>query len=902
MNFYAGRDTFRDPHKASAFEWIETNGLGGWASSTITCANTRRYHGLLVTAGGLPGGRMVMLSKMDETILSPTGSYELGSNFYPGLVHPHGHEFMEKFSKDPFPRFEYKAGPFRISKTVFSLNGENTTGVIYEALEAPHGFFLELRPMVAGRGYHDLMSANDSISAEARFPNGVLKIVPYPGIPELFIWVPGAEFLPDPVWYYNFEYPAERQRGLDFREDLFCHGSLRVPMNEGQKIFAIISDRNPYGRDAQALLLQESGRRKALLKPFAGRSDFAGSLALAADQFIVKKGDGRWKVIAGYHWFTDWGRDTMISLPGLVLVTGRYEEARDILREFASRVSEGMIPNFFPDNGTEPEYNTADASLWFFVSVYRYLEYTGDIDFVREDIMPALEEIMEWHERGTRYGIGVDSDGLLSSGEPGVQLTWMDARIGDRVVTPRHGKAVEINALWYNSLRIFGELLEKTGEHGQSALYKEKAGKALRRFGELFWDPEKGCLFDFVHGDYKDPSIRPNQIFALSLPFALLSGERALSVLEVVERELLTPMGLRTLSPRDPGYTPRYEGDPVSRDSAYHQGTVWPWLFGPYIRALVRIRGSEGRVQGRKLIDGLRPHLEEACIGSISEVFDADEPHRPGGCIAQAWSVAEILRVLSEEGIDVPAESDLDRRSFHGQIFAQKRSVETGAAASEKILLFVKTPVPGEVKTRLAPALGAEKAAALYRKFVLDLLLTLRDIKVPVTVLFHPERYEDLVREWLGQGLEYLAQEGNDLGQRLRSAFSHGFEGGSESLLALGGDTPDIPGPLILEAFSSLEEYPSVLIPAIDGGYAAIGFTREGYCPEVFRGIPWGTNGVFRKTLDILSAKGVQARILTPWQDVDTPGDLDDLVKRLERSKLCPNVREFFKSDEARGS
>ncbi|HDQ92709.1 MAG TPA: DUF2064 domain-containing protein, partial [Synergistetes bacterium] len=561
-----------------------------------------------------------------------------------------------------------------------------------------------------------------------------------------------------------------------------------------------------------------------------------------------------------------------------------------------------MIPNRFPDSGIEPEYNTADASLWFFVSVYKYLEYTGDTDFTREEMIPALREILEWHEKGTRFGIGMDIDGLLLAGEPGVQLTWMDARVGDLVVTPRDGKAVEINALWYNALRIFEELSRLSGETEVSVRYGEMADRVFRRFGDLFWNPGKGCLFDCIQGEYRDPAVRPNQIFALSLPFALISGEKAVSVLETVERDLLTPLGLRTLSPADAGYCPRYEEDPVSRDKAYHQGTVWPWLLGPYITALIRTRGTFGKAQAKELLEQIRPHLLEAGIGSISEIFDGEAPHRTAGCIAQAWSVAEVLRVLSEEGIDVPAGSDLDRRSFNGQIFAQKRSIKARDVASETILVFVKAPVPGKVKTRLAPALGAEKAAALYRMFVLDLLLTLHKIKVPVTVLYHPERDEDLVRVWLGEGLEYLAQEGEDLGERLHAAFSHAFDCGAERLLALGGDTPDLPGSLILEAFSSLEEYPSVLIPAIDGGYAAIGFTREGYCPEVFSGISWGTNEVFRKTLVILAAKGVQTRILTTWQDVDTPRDLDDLVKRLGRSKLCPNVRKFLKNEEARGS
>jgi predicted glycogen debranching enzyme len=371
-------------------------------------------------------------------------------------------------------------------------------------------------------------------------------------------------------------------------------------------------------------------------------------LVLAADQFIVDRGEGK-TILAGYHWFSDWGRDTMIALPGLTLATNRTEIAKGILSEFAKHISEGMIPNRFPDADEKPEYNTVDATLWFFEAICAYLDKTGDHKFVRDVLYKKLADIIEWHVRGTRHNIHVDTDGLLYSGEPGVQLTWMDAKIGDWVVTPRTGKAVEIQALWYNALRIMSRLADQFGDGERAANFDQMAEVAKASFNGRFWNDEAACLFDVVDGDEKDASIRPNQIFAVSLHHSILDEERGRKVVDRVENELLTPVGLRSLSPADRRYVPIYIGSPHDRDAAYHQGTIWGWLIGPFVGAYRKAHNDEADLESKieRFVAGFRGYINEAMLGQVSEIFDADPPHLPRGCAAQAWSVAELLRVLS---------------------------------------------------------------------------------------------------------------------------------------------------------------------------------------------------------------------------------------------------------------
>jgi predicted glycogen debranching enzyme len=420
-------------------------------------------------------------------------------------------------------------------------------------------------------------------------------------------------------------------------------------LNPGDLVGVIISSQRPQNRDPVELLQHEKQRRQSLLATVKLKDDLMQSLVLAADQFVVQRGDAFKTIIAGYHWFTDWGRDTMIALTGITLVTGRFEDARQILAAFADHTSQGMLPNRFADSGDVAEYNTVDATLWFFIAVHNYFKYSGDSRFVEQRLLPVLREIIEWHERGTRFNIHMDADGLLYAGEPGVQLTWMDAKIGDWVVTPRTGKTVEINALWYNAHRIMAEFYHRFSRSEEAEPFYQRAENIRSRFSELFWCDAGGYLYDVVDGEKRDSAVRPNQIFALSLPFALLNGERARKLLQKITDELFTPYGLRSLSAQDAAYRPRYIGNAFERDSAYHQGTVWGWLLGPYITALVRVEGDAGRTRAVNLLKEIENHLADAGIGTISEIFDAEAPHMPRGCIAQAWSVAEILRSYMED-------------------------------------------------------------------------------------------------------------------------------------------------------------------------------------------------------------------------------------------------------------
>ncbi|MEW6753767.1 MAG: amylo-alpha-1,6-glucosidase [Candidatus Latescibacterota bacterium] len=641
----------RDFSRASTREWLETNGLGGWASSTVSGAHTRRYHGLLVVATRPPVGRLVMLSKLEETLGLSEGQAELGCSIYPGAVHPQGFRHLVSFALDPFPTSTYAVGEVTVRRTVGMIAGRHMVVVLYELLRAPGPVRLELRPLYAGRDYHHLVQANGAVRQEARFARSILHYQPYPGQPTVRILVPGARYVPSPDWYYNFQYPREEERGLDYAEDLFTCGLLQSTLEPGGVLPVVISTDNLRGVDGRALLEDERRRRARSRVPTPlARHPLAPHLLRAAGQFLARRESGLHAIIAGYHWFTDWGRDTMISLPGICLVPGRYEEARSIFRAYAQSISEGMIPNRFPDYGEQPDYNTVDATLWFFTSVHRYLRYTGDYAFVEKELWAALQDVVLWHRRGTRYGIVVDpADGLLCAGSEGDQLTWMDAKVQDRVITPRHGKAVEICALWYNVLRVVEQLGTRFGERDVATGFAREAERVKDSFVRAFWNPAAGYLFDVVDGSRRDAALRPNQILALSLPFPLLEGQQAERVLAAVDCHLFTPCGLRTLSPADPAYRPRYLGSAWERDSAYHQGTAWGWLLGPFITALVRFRGEEGRQRAERIVAGLEPLLCEAGLGTLSEIHDAEPPHTPRGCVAQAWSVAEVLRALYED-------------------------------------------------------------------------------------------------------------------------------------------------------------------------------------------------------------------------------------------------------------
>ena len=653
-----GQEICRDLDAALRREWIETNGIGGFASSTVAGLNTRRYHGLLVAATKPPVGRAVLLSKLEETLVVNGRRFDLSANRYPGAVHPQGYQFLKEFRLDPFPVFTYEAGGVTVGNSVFMVHGENTTVVEYRL--SGKEAVLEVRPLIAFRDYHHLTSRNDALNPDVHTEPGRASVKPYDGLPALHFAHNAGGIQVSGDWYFSFEYDRERERGLDYQEDLFHPFMLYYA--DGGVLLASTESRD--ASDAGILRRAEIERRGQLLTASPADDQFVKTLVAAAGQFIVSRGGDK-TVIAGYPWFSDWGRDTMISLPGLALATGCVDATKSILLEFARHVDRGMLPNRFPDAGEAPEYNTVDATLWFFEAVRSVLECSEDYEFVLDHLYPVLADVVAWHERGTRYGIRMDSDGLLLAGEPGVQLTWMDAKIGDWVVTPRHGKPVEIQALWYNALRIMEHLAWEFGDDAGGKRYGAMAAAAERHFEPLFWNESAGCLYDVVEGERRDASTRPNQILAVSLPHSMLSVEKAKRVVAAVERELLTPYGLRSLAPGDPQYRGWYEGDPWSRDSAYHQGTVWPWLMGPFLTAYVKVHGrtAKAREQAARWLDALRDFVLGEGLGQIAEVFDGDAPHRPGGCIAQAWSVAELLRATVEDVFDLAPGTRRRRRA-----------------------------------------------------------------------------------------------------------------------------------------------------------------------------------------------------------------------------------------------
>ena len=651
------KQTFIDFQKAVQYEWLETNGLGGWCSSTLAGCNTRRYHGLLVAATDPPTGRTNLLSKLDETILIDDKRFDLGCNEYGGqFIKPSGYQFLESFSKGLCPQWIFQAGGIRLRKRISMVHEANTTLLIYEVIQAPCPFQLELLPQVAARDYHSLQHSNDVINPEAHFIESVFRAHPYEGVPEIYISVPGATYFHDPKWYYGFNYRIEKARGLDYVEDLFNYGCFRVTLKQGDELGIMISTDAPDKKNARQLFDRQNARKQNLLEvPF--RSSTFQYLALAADQFIVKRmitpappdaGEIQAStVIAGYHWFTDWSRDTMISLPGLCLATGRFEDARNILKAFACSVNMGMLPNRFPDQHLPPQYNTVDGTLWFFIAVHEYFQATQDKEFVLGSLLAVLNEIIEWHFRGTRFNIHVTEDGLLSAGQQGQQLTWMDAKVGDWVITPRMGKPVEIQALWYNAQMIYAGLLQLNGQLTQAAEMFNRAAFTQTNFLASFWNDSANCLFDVLDlSGRADSCVRPNQIFAISLPHALIDSQKAQSVLQTVQEELYTPFGLRSLSPKDSNYVGIYDGDPAKRDSSYHQGTVWCWLLGPYVDALMKT--PNGTDEAEKVIGDAEIQLNEYCIGTMPEIFDGNSPHTARGCAAQAWSVAELLRVRAK--------------------------------------------------------------------------------------------------------------------------------------------------------------------------------------------------------------------------------------------------------------
>ena len=640
-------------------EWLVTNGIGAFASGAVAGSATRRYHGLLIAALQPPAGRTLLVAGLDEIVSVDGNSYPLATHRWAsGAVAPQGHLTLQNFRLEgSTPVWTYHAGNTRIEKRVWMRHGENTSLVRYTLLDSPSPVALELKALVNYRDFHSATHAGDWQMRVSRVENGV-GVTAFEGAIPFYLRCDGASCEPQHVWYRDFFLPRESERGLDDREDQLFAADFRAQLEIGQSVTMVLSTAKDADLDGEASRKKEEKRQgkvlsaaQGLLEPASGAETPAwlSQLVLAADQFLVQRSlldqSAGQTVIAGYHWFCDWGRDTMIALPGLALATGRPERAKQILLAFAKFVDGGMLPNNFPDTGAAPEYNTIDATLWYFEAIRQYFASTTDSSTLKK-LFPVLARIIAAHVEGTRYNIHVDpADGLLYGGGPGVQLTWMDAKIGDWVVTPRTGKPIEINALWINALETMAHFAQALGSPSKS--YEQMSAKAKTSFAK-FWNPQRNCCFDVIDapGASSDPALRPNQIFAVSLNFSPLSADEQKAVVDACAAQLLTPFGLRSLAPAERGYTGTYSGGPRERDGAYHQGTVWAWLLGPF--ALAHYRVYKDRAMALAHLEPLAKSIAIYGLGTLAEIFDGDPPHRPRGCIAQAWSVGEVLRAWKE--------------------------------------------------------------------------------------------------------------------------------------------------------------------------------------------------------------------------------------------------------------
>jgi len=636
MRYNLDEQQCQNAELASRREWLLANGIGGYAMGTALGISTRRYHGLLVASTTPPTGRMLLLSAIDAFVGVGGSLFGISSNQYPGAIYPDGFHYLREFSVDKIAMWRYQGPGFAIERRVAVHPGENAVTIVYTNTGESRSR-LSLHPLVCHRDHHGNFYDNRQYPSNLEFKADA-TVVEYEGVP-LTIQHPDAVRNATQGWYYRFEHARETERGLDPRDDLYCPCELTYELQPGQSATIVAS----LTGSMLPLLSPETE------KPLEFR--LSAMLKQAAEKFFIET-KNRSTIIAGYPWFTDWGRDTMISLPGLCLHTGRVEQARDILMAYSTQMYQGLIPNRFVESGERPDYNTVDATLWFANAIYKTLEAEWADEFAL-DMIQVLESVFDWHLRGTLFGIGVDPfDGLLTQGVEGAQLTWMDAKVGDWVVTPRHGKPVEINALWINLLRVLEWLtanLEAAGHLQASArpsdFYKQEAELATSSFNLKFWHEGLGHFLDTVDPD--DASLRPNQVIAMALPFSPVTPEHAKRALGVVARELLTPVGLRTLGPNEPGYKGKYVGTLPELDAAYHQGTAWPWLLGSYATALVKF--SNDRNEAKKVLRNAKHMLTEYGLGGLAEVYDGDEPQSPGGCPWQAWSVAEVLRAWVED-------------------------------------------------------------------------------------------------------------------------------------------------------------------------------------------------------------------------------------------------------------
>ncbi|MBG0791682.1 MAG: glycogen debranching enzyme N-terminal domain-containing protein [Desulfovibrionaceae bacterium] len=638
------RDECVNTETATRKEWLDTNGLGGYASSTLINCHTRKYHGLLVAALKEPRGRFVLLSKAESSLLHDGKEFFLSTNKYPGVYHPTGHQFAESFEQDLFPAITFRIGDALIRKSFLMVHGKNTVLVCYELVEGKVKPTLRIRPMLAFRSIHALTRENMFLRPKSYPERNGRKVQPYEGMPPLYMGTNRtSEFLPGPKWNLNVEYILERARGFDYQEDLFCPGVFEVCLQKGKPV-TFGASTEPLG-NLERQRKKEIERREAAFAACKDRSNHVRQLKFFSGQFLIRNTSGFASVAAGYHWFGEWGRDTMIALPGLTFFAGRKKFGEEVLAAYAGLERDGLLPNYLDQSSDHLAYNSVDASLWFFWAVQQYLKARGSKQFVMDKVFPALRSIVAAHLDNRVPLCGIDGDGLLYAGNEHTQLTWMDAQAYGRPVTPRHGAAVEINALWYNALRFFLEL----APDGEPA---ERVGRAAdtlaANFTDKFWNGDDNCLCDVVDEHGRDRSIRPNQVFAASLPHTMLDSAQMRAIISVVQAHLLTPYGLRTLSPRNPKYSPFYRGGPDERDAAYHQGMVWPWLAGHFGEAL--LRQAEDRSGAKAFLRKyfkpiLRSFPDNFGISSVPELYTGNPPHLPRGTMAQAWSVAEAIRL-----------------------------------------------------------------------------------------------------------------------------------------------------------------------------------------------------------------------------------------------------------------
>ncbi len=640
-----------------SYEYLLTNTRGGYSASTIVGCNTRRYHGLLIGTLDPPANRILGLSNLLETIITDGNLCHLTTFEFNEKFSPAGFGYIERFTRDAGVHFDYRLDGIEMTKSVYLSRNDDIVLVQYDFRAVEKSFDFTLRPFAALRDFHSLQKSYAPLCS-AQLDEGLFICHDVPGSCELLINCNKMTFVKDPQWWFNFVYRADRSRGQDFLEDLWAPGFYKCTVNSPRKIVFKACLGNPcdvkkIGRTKVKTVVAELNKTQHLIVAGAKTKDETiRNLALASDQFICRRQTDqniRTTLLAGFPWFFDWGRDAFISLPGLLLATGRYEESRSVLTTFAAAADEGMIPNRFDDRSQTAYFNSIDASLWFINAAFQYLKAAGDETTFTEQLLPVILQIVESYSSGTRFGIGADSDGLITGGNEDTQLTWMDAKFDGVAFTPRHGKAVEVNALWFNALCHLSKFYAN-GDNEKANHFDGLAKTVSRSFIDLFWNEKTGYLNDCVYPDGTvDTSCRCNQILAVSLEFSPLAGEQQRRIVEVIESELLTPYGLRTLSPKDANYKGFYSGPQYQRDESYHQGTVWAWLMGPFIEAYLKVNRSspQSRQKAREFIGPLIEHLTgQACLGSISEIFDGEPPHEPKGCFAQAWSVAEVIRAL----------------------------------------------------------------------------------------------------------------------------------------------------------------------------------------------------------------------------------------------------------------